>query len=99
MFDFATPKSNPSVNSALNTNHSSNGTVTDDDWSFSSALPEDSSLPIATTVMVLDKEVAIEFDVTRRKTDESVLEIVARFSNKSAKAITEYTFQVAVTKV
>ena len=101
MFDFAAPaaKVNADVNSAPNTTQNTNGAGTDDDWNFSSALPEDSSLPTATTVTVSDKEVAIIFEVTRRKTDESVLEIMAKFSNKSAKAITEYTFQVAVTRV
>ncbi|MCJ1241714.1 hypothetical protein MMC14_009720 [Varicellaria rhodocarpa] len=100
MFDFAAPaaKVNADVNSAPNTTQNTNGAGTDDDWNFSSALPEDSSLPTATTVTVSDKEVAIIFEVTRRKTDESVLEIMAKFSNKSAKAITEYTFQVAVTR-
>ena len=101
MFDFAAPAAQVTadVNSAPNTTQNANGAGTDDDWNFSSALPEDSSLPTATTITVSDKEVAIIFEVTRRKTDESVLEIMAKFSNKSAKVITEYTFQVAVTRV
>ena len=101
MFDFASSASqkaatpNPAQTSTSNTN----GNSVDDDWSFSSALPEDSSLPTATSLVVSDKEVAIQFDVSRRKGNDPVLDILAKFSNKSAHAITEYTFQVAVTKV
>ena len=101
MFDFAssTPQQATILNQAQTATHHTNGNSVDDDWSFSSALPEDSSLPSATSLVVSDKEVAIQFDVSRRKGNDPVLDILAKFSNKSANAITEYTFQVAVTKV
>ncbi|MCJ1421039.1 hypothetical protein MMC32_007401 [Xylographa parallela] len=99
MFDFASSISqnanaatNP-VPATLNTN----GASADDDWNFSSALPED-GLPSSTSLIVSSKEVEISFDVSRRKTDDSIIDILATFSNKSANPITEYTFQVAVTK-
>ena len=76
---------------------SSSGPV-DDDWNFSSALPED-SLPSTSQITVSQKDVAIIFDVSRRATDETVIDILAKFSNRSPNPITEYTFQVAVTKV
>ena len=101
MFDFAspTPQKATTPNPAQPSTQNTNGNSVDDDWSFSSALPEDSSLPNAINLIVSDKEVAIHFDVSRRKGNDPVLDILAKFSNKSAHAITEYTFQVAVTKV
>lgn len=101
IFDFASPAPQKATtpNPAQTSTQNTNGNSVDDDWSFSSALPEDSALPTATSLVVSDKEVAIQFDVSRRKGNDPVLDIVAKFSNKSAHAITEYTFQVAVTKV
>jgi ADP-ribosylation factor-binding protein GGA len=75
-----------------------NGYVIDDDWNFSSALPDD-GLPSSSTITVSQKEIGIVFNVSRRTTDESVIEILAKFSNRSPNLITEFTFQVAVTKV
>ena len=100
MFDFSasTPQPAPQPNSPP-TNQVTNGASTDDDWNFSSALPEDTSLPSSTSLTVSDKEVVIQFDVSRRTADEPVLNILAKFSNKSAHPVTEYTFQVAVTRV
>ena len=91
------PFSRPQVAGAASSQNT-NGSTADDDWNFTSALPED-SLPYATSVVVSDKEVAINFDVSRRTNGEPILDIVAKFSNKTATPITEYTFQVAVTKV
>ncbi|MCJ1486679.1 hypothetical protein MMC06_006857 [Schaereria dolodes] len=90
IFDF-TPA--PSLKEAT-----TNGTSIDDDWSFSSALPEDTSLPSTSTLVVSDKEVHIVFDVSRRQMGDGVIDILAKFSNKTAHVITEYTFQTAVTK-
>ena len=75
-----------------------NGAAIDDDWNFSSALPED-SLPSNSQVTVSQKEVAIVFEVSRRSNDENIIDIHAKFSNRTPNLITEYTFQVAVTKV
>ncbi|MCJ1360284.1 MAG: hypothetical protein MMC33_010288 [Icmadophila ericetorum] len=91
------PFSRPQAAVAAPPSHNTNGSTADDDWNFSSALPED-SLPHTTSVVVSDKEVAINFDVSRRTNGEPILDIVAKFSNKSPNSITEYTFQVAVTK-
>ena len=95
IFDFASSKPQPTSTF----NQTTNGSSTDDDWNFSSALPEDASLPSAMSLTVSDKEVMISFNVSRRKTDEAIVDILASFSNKSGNVITEYTFQVAVTKV
>ncbi|MCJ1337151.1 hypothetical protein MMC09_002430 [Bachmanniomyces sp. S44760] len=99
LFDFAqptaqsAPKTIPSELAQQN-----NGTSTDDDWEFASALPEERSLPTSSTLVVSDKEVKIIFDVTRREHVDSNIGILAKFSNSSAAIVTEYTFQIAVTK-
>ena len=101
---YASPAPNPLYNPAAAAQNSNanvakptNGTSIEDDWNFSSALPED-SLPTSSSVVVSQKEVGIVFDVQRRPDEESIVHVLAKFSNKSANAITEYTFQVAVTK-
>ncbi|MCJ1295132.1 hypothetical protein MMC34_006693 [Xylographa carneopallida] len=99
MFDFASARSQ-NANATTNSTpaaQNTNGAAADDDWNFSSALPED-SLPNSTSLVVSSKEVEIKFDVSRRKTEDSIIDILATFSNNSANLITEYTFQVAVTK-
>ncbi|MCJ1257324.1 hypothetical protein MMC24_005149 [Lignoscripta atroalba] len=99
IFDFARPippKAVPTTSASVN--QQSNGTPAEDDWNFSSALPEDNSMPSSSSLVVSDKEVKIVFDVSRRPTSDAVIDILAKFSNKSVSVITEYTFQVAVTK-
>ena len=80
------------------TNRTTNGALAEDDWNFSSALPED-SLPTSSSLIVSNKEIGIVFDVQRRAGEEAIVHVLAKFSNKSPIPITEYTFQVAVTKV
>lgn len=100
MFDFTSsiPQQKPPAGSSTSANQQTNGVSADDDWNFSSALPED-NLPSATSLVVSSKEVEIVFDVSRQKTEDAIIDVVARFSNKTANPITEYTFQIAVTKV
>lgn len=76
----------------------SSSALVDDDWNFSSALPED-GLPTNSQITVSQKEVAIVFEVSRRVGDETVIDVLAKFSNRTSVPITEYTFQVAVTRV
>jgi len=100
MFDFAAtiPQQKPATSSSTSASQHTNGASADDDWDFSSALPED-NLPSAMSLVVSSKEVEIVFDVSRRKTDDAIIDVIAKFSNKSPNPITEYTFQIAVTKV
>ena len=100
VFNFTSPNSQQGPPAGLSTSASqhTNGASADDDWNFSSALPDD-NLPSATSLVVSSKEVEIVFDVSRRKTDDAIIDVVAKFSNKSSNPITEYTFQIAVTKV
>ena len=101
IFDFAQPnhQQNPS-SSQSNPVAQSNGSTADDDWNFSSALPdESSSLPTSKDLPVSNSTVAILFKLSRPRDKHSVVAIDAHFSNESASHITEYTFQVAVRKV
>ena len=90
------PAAQPKQGQILDTN--SNGAPpVDDDWNFSSALPDE--MPMKSTLVVSQKEIGIVFQVSRKATDETTVEILAKFSNRSSNPITELTFQVAVTKV
>jgi ADP-ribosylation factor-binding protein GGA len=94
MFDFAPPKQAMQSLAAV----PANGAVPEDDWNFSSALPEEAQ-PSSNTIVVADKEIKIMFDVSRRDNVADVVDILAKFSNKSSSTITDLTFQIAVTKV
>ena len=69
----------------------------DDDWNFSSALPDD--MPSKSAIIVSQKGIGITFQVSRRAANDTIIDILATFSNRSSNPITELTFQVAVTKV
>lgn len=77
-----------------------NGTSADDDWDFTSALPDDGSeLPAHNHLTVSNNSVKIDFGVERAIATDSSVSISASFSNNTPSLITEYTLQVAVTKV
>ena len=83
MFDFASLTSQ-NANAATDSKpatQNTNGGSADDDWNFSSALPED-SLPSSANLIVSSKEVEIVFDVSRRRADDVIIDILATFSNK-----------------
>ena len=64
-----------------------------EDWEFASALPEE---PLTNDVLVSSTHVKIVLNVSRRSDDS--IGLVALFSNNTSSSITEYTFQIAVTK-
>ncbi len=101
LFDFTPPKPTaPPPPASLNSYPASNGTTTDDDWTFASALPDDgSSLPQSNDIVVSNTSVKIVFQASRPDSDDSIISIRASFSNNTPSHVTEYTFQVAVTKV
>lgn len=81
--------SQPGTNGASNNNNS-------DDWEFASALPDEPSLPLANDVLVSSTSVKIVLNASRRSDDS--IGLVALFSNSTPQLVTEYTFQIAVTK-
>lgn len=101
LFDFSTPTPTaPPHASSLNPHPASNGTTNDEDWTFASALPDDgSSLPQSNDIVVSNTVIKIVFQVLRPDDNDSIISIRASFSNNTPSLVTEYTFQVAVTKV
>lgn len=73
-------------------------TADDDEWSFSSALPPESSLPKELRVDVKDGPLQIHLNAARSRTP-SALSLVFLFSNTTAAPISNLHFQLAVTKV
>ncbi|KAI1411580.1 VHS-domain-containing protein [Hypoxylon sp. FL1857] len=73
-------------------------TADDDEWSFSSALPPEPSLPKEHQVTFKDGPLRIELKATRSSTP-SALSLLFLFSNTTAAPITNLHFQLAVTKV
>jgi len=101
LIDIASSTKPPITKPSSATSQHTNGASADDEWSFSSALPEDSAnLPASNDVVVVaSSQVGITFSSSRPAGSDSSIHIVASFSNTTAKLVTEYTFQVAVTKV
>lgn len=101
LFDFASTKPPPPQSQIVPAPHqASNGTPVDDDWSFASALPDDATnLPSMNDLLISNTIVKIVFQVSRPDVSAPVVSIQASFSNNSPSILTEYTFQVAVTKV
>jgi len=88
MFDFANPKPAPAPASSND----------DDEWAFSSALPENNGLPTSNEIIVTDSTLRVVMHASRLSSTDSVIEMTVKFSNKQALQVTELTFQVAVTK-
>ncbi|KAK2763854.1 hypothetical protein FQN54_009472 [Arachnomyces sp. PD_36] len=68
----------------------------DDEWNFTSALPE-SSLPSSNRVQVLNSSIRIDF-TARRVPGQPIIQATAQFSNSTSQPISEVHFQVAVEK-
>ncbi|KAL8921950.1 MAG: hypothetical protein Q9172_003764 [Xanthocarpia lactea] len=99
MFNFASPR--PEASSTPTPPQQSNGDsiATEDDWNFASALPGDNmSLPTSNEITVSKTSVTVRFKITRSDKPEAPITITASYSNNTPSLITEYTFQVAVTK-
>ncbi|KAL8812645.1 MAG: hypothetical protein Q9200_000873 [Gallowayella weberi] len=98
MFNFASPKPPAPSSTPL---QQSNGpaTTADDDWNFTSALPADSpSMPSSHELTVSKTSVTVVFKASRMDKPEAPISILASYSNNTPILITEYTFQVAVSK-
>lgn len=94
IFDFANPpppKSQPPVPASAPA-----PAADDDDWAFSSALPEG---PPSNTITVSDTNLNISLHVTRDPANASVITLSLTYSNKTAQPISELEFKTAVTKV
>ncbi|KAF7912112.1 uncharacterized protein EAF01_001133 [Botrytis porri] len=91
IFDFANPK--PPVSHAANAPAPA---ADDDEWAFSSALPE--GLPSTNDLTISNTNVKIFLNATREPTTPDVITLSIAFSNNSNEPISDLTFQAAVTK-
>jgi hypothetical protein len=69
----------------------------DDEWAFSSALPE--GLPAENTIIVSWTSLSILLHAAREPQTPAVITMSISFSSKTDQPITELTFMAAVTKV
>lgn len=88
MFDFGIQKAPPAAPAAA---------VDDDEWAFSSALPE--GLPSENTIMVSETTLGISLHATREPSSPAVITLSLTFSSKTDQPISDLEFAVAVTKV
>ncbi|KAI9934178.1 hypothetical protein AWENTII_008573 [Aspergillus wentii] len=70
----------------------------DDEWDFTSSLPESNSLPSSNRVQVLNSVLRVEFVARRHPSQPRQIHVVALFSNMGNQALKELHFQVAVEK-
>ncbi|KAL3426404.1 VHS domain-containing protein [Phlyctema vagabunda] len=68
----------------------------DDEWAFSSALPE--GLPASNQLTVNDSHVLIALHATREAQTPAIITMTVKFTSKTPQPISDLTFQVAVTK-
>ncbi|PSK53987.1 hypothetical protein B9Z65_7793 [Elsinoe australis] len=94
------PTSQQQPSSLLNLGTTSNGqppaaAPADDEWTFTSALPQDQAHQIAVT----NSAIRTVFSVSRPAGAEDWIQIESRISNATAQPVSDLTFQLAVTKV
>jgi len=89
MFDFNPPATAPAPKSADD----------EEEWAFSSALPESNGLPSSNDITVVNSILLIELHATRTSPSDAAITMTVQFSSKVVQPISELTFQVAVTKV
>lgn len=75
-----------------------NGATAEDEWTFTSSLPEN-SLPDSSQIRVHSSAIAIDFLSERKPTTPPSVHITASFSNNDLRPITGLHFQLAVEKV
>jgi ADP-ribosylation factor-binding protein GGA len=67
----------------------------DDEWNFASALP----VQTPSTLTLTNSSIQIAWELSRSATNPSIIEIKSKISNNTASPVSNFTFQVAVTKV
>ena len=71
----------------------------EDEWDFTSSLPESNTLPTTNRVQVLNSSLRVEFVARRQPQQARQIHMVALFSNGTNQPLSELHFQVAVEKV
>ncbi|KAE8141982.1 VHS domain-containing protein [Aspergillus pseudotamarii] len=70
----------------------------EDEWDFTSSLPESNTLPTTNRVQVLNSSLRVEFVARRQPQQARQIHMVALFSNGTNQPLSELHFQVAVEK-
>ncbi|KKA24736.1 VHS domain protein [Rasamsonia emersonii CBS 393.64] len=81
--------------SAPGQTEANNNSGGDEEWTFTSSLPE-GTLPSTNKVRVLNSALVIDFAARRNPGHDRQIHIVALFSNSTSRPLTELHFQVAV---
>lgn len=84
--------------SAPGQTEANNNSGGDEEWTFTSSLPE-GTLPSTNKVRVLNSALVIDFAARRNPGHDRQIHIVALFSNSTSRPLTELHFQVAVERV
>ena len=90
MFDFASPK--PAINNAPVA-----PAADEDEWAFSSALPD--APPSSNTITVSETSLGIALRAEREPATPTVLKLSITYSNRTDQPITQMEFLAAVSKV
>ncbi|KAL9096314.1 MAG: hypothetical protein Q9165_001311 [Trypethelium subeluteriae] len=83
----------PSVVSPSNQQSNGAATAADDEWTFSSALPDSSH-----DLTVVHSNIHVLFHISRQPGPDNVILIQSRISNNTPQPISQLAFQLAVTK-
>jgi ADP-ribosylation factor-binding protein GGA len=79
---------------------STNASAADDEeWSFSSALPERNDLPSTYDLVIIDSSIHATLHVVRQSSSDPAITLVVKFSSRERQYINDLKFQVAVSKV
>jgi hypothetical protein len=86
--------------SSNSSNQLGSGAANDnDDWTFTSALPDAAPMPATSEVTVTNTALNVVFSISRPWSEVPCVRIITQFTNNMAQPISEVTFQVAVSKV
>ncbi|KIW02941.1 uncharacterized protein PV09_05987 [Verruconis gallopava] len=85
----------PTATAATITGAAATDAAADDEWTFASALPAPST---SNTLTIASASVAITWAISRSRTDPAQIDIASSVSNSTQQPISEFTFQVAVSK-
>ncbi|KAI9707651.1 MAG: hypothetical protein M1836_000612 [Candelina mexicana] len=97
LFDFGQTPSRTLQPASSHNDVQGNGNA-EEEWTFASALPDQSTLPTSNEITVTNSAINILLAVSRQAGTDSVIIILSRFSNNTNQPISELTFQVAVSK-
>ncbi len=100
LFDFGQASNPPSQQPhSTQVSQRNKAASTEEEWTFASSLPDQSHLPPVNEVAVTDTAVNIVFAVSRPAGDDKSITMVVRSSNNTPELISDFTFQIAVTRV